>query len=362
MNAKGYVLEGIDQLNYKEFELRPLKPGEALVDVQAAGICGSDIPRIFITGTYHFPTIPGHEFAGRVVDVYEGEDSDWIGKRVGVFPLIPCKECEPCHGQKYEMCEHYSYLGSRTDGGFAEYCIVPIWNLIELPENVDYDQAAMMEPAAVALHALRRLGLDPLESNQTTSDLKVLVMGLGTIGGIIAQWLSLCKIKNVVATGHHLEQGDLMWLTADENYRFIKTAGYTSAIDAAKEVGETLEENSFDMILDCVNTPDSLQDALRLIKPAGKIVEVGNPKGDMHLQKDIYWKILRKQVVLTGTWNSSYCHQTTDDWNVVASYLSQGKLQLTPLITHRMQFEELGKGLEIMRNRADFCNKVMIQK
>ncbi len=372
MKSRGYVLDGIDQLNFKEFELRPLEPGEALVEVKAAGICGSDIPRIFINGTYHFPTIPGHEFAGRVAAVYEGDctaenvepidASQWIGKRVGVFPLIPCRDCAPCREMHYEMCEHYSYLGSRTDGGFAEYCIVPIWNLIELPENIDYEQAAMMEPAAVALHAVRRLGLEPKSCESTNSDLKVLVMGLGTIGGIIAQWLSLCNVQDVVATGHHVEQGDLMWLTASENYHFIKTAGYASAIDAAKAAGETLEENSFDMILDCVDTAESLQDALRLVKPAGQIVEVGNPKGDMHLQKDLYWKILRKQVHLTGTWNSSYRHDKQDDWNLVADYLANGKLHLTPLITHRLQFEELEKGLEIMRHRADFCNKVLIQR
>lgn len=80
---KAYVLEGINQLNYKEIKVPELHQGEVLVEVKAAGICGSDIPRIFETGTYHFPTIPGHEFSGQVVSAYDGEQNPWIGKRVG---------------------------------------------------------------------------------------------------------------------------------------------------------------------------------------------------------------------------------------------------------------------------------------
>ncbi len=360
---KAYVLDQVNDLNYRDYELRELKDGEALVEVYAAGICGSDIPRIFVTGTYHFPTIPGHEFAGRVVQA-RGDES-WIGKRVGVFPLIPCNNCVPCENENYEMCEHYSYLGSRTDGGFAEYVIVPTWNLIELPESISFDEAAMMEPAAVACHAVRRAGLD-LEDKAANGNRKVLIMGLGTIGGIIAQWLSIAGVRDVTATGHHVEQGDLMWLTADEQYKFVKTAGFVSALDAAKDLANggtcLLEENSFDLVIDCVDTEASVMDALRLVKPAGKIVEVGNPKTDITIDKDIYWKLLRKQIQMTGSWNSSFTHSREDDWHTVLSALECGSLHLNPLITHRLPFDALPKGLEIMYHRAEFCNKVVIKK
>ena len=81
----------------------------------------------------------------------------WIGKRTGVFPLIPCRRCRSCSERRYEMCRGYSYLGSRRDGGFAEYVVVPEWNLIELAANVSYEEAAMSEPMAVAVHAIRRV-------------------------------------------------------------------------------------------------------------------------------------------------------------------------------------------------------------
>lgn len=156
---RAYVLHGIDDLRLEETALPEIKEREVLVKVMAAGICGSDIPRIYKTGTYSYPLTPGHEFSGTVIKTGPEADKKWMGKRVGIFPLIPCGECEPCRKKQYEMCRHYSYLGSRTNGGFAEYAAVPEENLIELPEEVSYEVAAMLEPMAVAVHAMRKSGV-----------------------------------------------------------------------------------------------------------------------------------------------------------------------------------------------------------
>ena len=109
---KAYVLHGIGDLRYEDVPLPEFRPGWALVKVLAAGICSSDIPRIFEKGTYHFPTIPGHEFCGRVEAVHDGADRGWVGKRVGVYPLIPCKKCPSCLKGEYETCSNYDYIGS----------------------------------------------------------------------------------------------------------------------------------------------------------------------------------------------------------------------------------------------------------
>lgn len=119
---KAYVLNKIGQLDYMEYPLPEPKEGTVLIKVEAAGICGSDIPRIFETGTYHFPTIPGHEFSGTVAEAYDVSGQSWIGKRVGVFPLIPCGRCPSCMKCQYEMCSQYDYLGSRSGGAVAS-CI-----------------------------------------------------------------------------------------------------------------------------------------------------------------------------------------------------------------------------------------------
>jgi L-iditol 2-dehydrogenase len=115
-----------------------------------------------------------------------------------------------------------------------------------------------------------------------------------------------------------------------------------------------------DVVIDCVASPASLSDALLAVRPGGQILEVGNPKGDMDLPKDIYWKLLRKQVRVTGTWNSSYTQEDADDWHTTLAACADGRLKLSELITHRLSFEELDRGLLIMRDKMEYHNKVMI--
>ena len=171
---RAYELHGVNDLRREDIEKPEIPSGWVLVQVKASGICSSDIPRIFTNGTYHFPTIPGHEFSGVVAAYGEGVPEERVGKRVGIFPLIPCRTCPQCRQKKYEMCEHYDYLGSRRDGGFAEYVAVPDWNLMELPENVSFREAAMLEPLSVALHAVKRSGVKPGDT--------AAVIGTGMIG------------------------------------------------------------------------------------------------------------------------------------------------------------------------------------
>lgn len=350
---KAYVLEGINQLEYKEIEPPSLSTGYVLVEVHAAGICNSDIARVFTTGTYHFPTIPGHEFSGKVIEAFDNAGKAWVGKRVGVFPLIPCKECVCCQNEQYEMCSNYNYLGSRCDGGFAEYVAVPIWNLIELPDGVSYQEAAMLEPASVALHAVRRLVMDGVSS--------VALFGLGTIGIIIAQWLHIYGVKTVIATGHSDKHGKIMKQVASDNYIYLDESSDEKKM-IADEVLCLTNGLGVDAVLDCVATSESLTDALSCVKAGGQIVIVGNPKGDIEIDKNSYWKILRKQICLTGTWNSSFTHSEEDDWNSVLQECAKGNLHLKELITHELPFDELYKGLVLMRDKSEYRNKVMICK
>ena len=101
------------------------------------------------------------------------------------------------------MCRNYDYLGSRRDGGFAEYVAVPVWNLIELPEEMPMEAAAMLEPASVARHAVKRLQITPEDT--------VALFGLGTIGIMITQWLHIMGVEKVYAIGHHPEHGGALY-------------------------------------------------------------------------------------------------------------------------------------------------------
>ncbi|HOT50780.1 MAG TPA: alcohol dehydrogenase catalytic domain-containing protein, partial [Candidatus Hydrogenedentes bacterium] len=177
---KACVLRAVGDLRCEDAPDPKPGPGEALIAIKACGVCGSDIPRVFEKGTYRFPTIPGHEMAGEVVSVGAGCDSVLLGKTVAVFPLIPCRRCEACEIGAYAQCADYNYLGSRCDGGFAEYVVAPAWNLQVVPDGVSYEAAAMCEPAAVAAHALRRADLGLGDS--------VAIFGAGPIGIMLAQW------------------------------------------------------------------------------------------------------------------------------------------------------------------------------
>lgn len=358
---KAYVLNGIGQLDYMDVPIPELKSGWALVQVQATGICESDIPRIFKTGTYHFPTIPGHEFAGVVTEVFDDKDRAWIGKRVGIFPLIPCNECFACKEEKYEMCRNYDYLGSRRDGGFAEYVAVPVWNLIELPDTISMEEAALLEPASVARHAVKRL--------HVKSEDTVALFGLGTIGIMITQWLCIMGVKKVYAVGHHTEHGDIMKQTASADYEYLNDVkneySETHSADAGRNnaiewILERTEGKGVSIAVDCVSSSQTLQSCLNVVRPGGQVLAVGNPKGDMQLDKVSYWKILRNQIHLTGTWNSSFCHSSEDDWHKVIESCCNKALHLSELITHRLPFEALKRGLAVAYGHTEYRNKIMI--
>lgn len=339
---KAYNLYGVSDLRFDDVSKPIPLEDETVVKVKSAGICGSDIPRIFTTGTYNFPTIPGHEFAG--IDTC-------TGKRVGVFPLIPCMKCLPCMEKKYEMCRNYSYLGSRTDGGFAEFVAVPKWNLIELPDNVSFEQAAMLEPMAVAVHAMRSVAL--------TQDESIAVIGLGTIGMLLIMFLLDSGMKNVYVIGNKDFQRDtcISLGISKEHY-----------IDSRSDNGESVEDRlktltngkGIDIFFECVGKNETVNIALNATAPGGIIQLVGNPASDMLFDKNTYWKILRNQLTIRGSWNSSFNHDASDDWHYVLSRLEEDRIHPEQFISHRFDFTELYKGLEIMRDKAEDYIKIMI--
>ena len=208
---KAWVLHDINDIRFEDVTQPVPTKNEVLVKVKAAGICGSDIPRIYRDGAHKMPLIPGHEFAGQVVGLGNENDNVWLGKRVGVFPLIPCNQCIACKMNRQEMCRNYSYLGSRRNGAFAEYVAVPTTNLIDLPNEVTWEQAAMLEPMAVAVHAIRRI--------EIKQDDIVVVCGLGTIGLLLTMFLLARGIKKVLVIGNKdLQKESALLLGVPEDY------------------------------------------------------------------------------------------------------------------------------------------------
>ncbi|MCR5102523.1 MAG: galactitol-1-phosphate 5-dehydrogenase [Butyrivibrio sp.] len=350
---KAWVLHGIGDIRMEERELPVISEGEALVRVAACGICGSDIPRIYTTGAHVHPIIPGHEFAGTVEKVYSDKDSMWINKRVSVFPLIPCRECKPCLKKKYEMCKNYNYLGSRCDGGFAEYVKVPVANLIELPDTTSLEVGAMMEPMAVAVHSIRQIGID--------NNGYALVSGFGTIGYFVVMMLLGMGQEKVIVIGKGKAQKDRF----DELCTsYINESGFNIIfIDCIEgdNIKEKLSEYEVTSAYECVGTNKSLENCINSLGPSGKMVTVGNPHSDMALEKNVYWKILRSQLEIHGTWNSSFTGENDDDWHYIIKLLKDEKIQPEKIITHRMRVSELENGFFIMRDKLESYGKVMMK-
>lgn len=332
---KAYVLYGINDLKYVDVPMPDCPPNWAIVKVKVAGICSSDIARVFTKGTYHFPTIPGHEFSGEVYAVGKDSDSDWIGKKVGVFPLIPCRKCPQCADKHYEMCSHYDYLGSRRDGGFAEYVAVPIWNLIELPQSIDYYSAAMLEPLSVALHAIKQGG--------TLSGKDVAVIGTGMIGISAAQWTRKYDANSVTVIGRN-----------ESKRAIVENSGVLYKI--CTNAKDTLQ---YDFVLEAVGTPSSVAIGINITRPGGMVLLMGNPSGDMHLNQNDYWRILRKQLSLKGTWNSSFDGRNNSDWTEAVEALTKKEIITEPLVTHCFSQEQLNEGLNLMKDHHEPYCKVL---
>lgn len=346
---KAWVLHGIGDIRLEDVEKPRPAAGEVLVKVKSVGVCGSDIPRIYKTGTYHFPTIPGHEFSGIVTDLGIGTKPEWKKKRVGVFPLIPCRTCASCKKEQYEMCRNYGYLGSRQNGGFAEYVAVPEWNLIELPEGVSFGEAAMMEPMSVAVHAMRRA--------QPEKDSICVICGLGTIGMLLLMFLKDAGIENILAVGNK----DFQRQTAIKFGLEADCYCDSRTKDVSEWVMEHTDHRGADLFFECVGKNETVSQAVDLTAPAGKVMLVGNPASDMIFQKAVYWKILRNQLTVLGTWNSSFTHGMEDDWNYVMERLKSHRVHPEESITHHFPLEELSKGLILMRDKTEEFGKVMMQ-
>jgi len=344
---KAWVLHGAGDFRLETVEKPDLRENEVLVEVKAAGICGSDIPRIYQTGAHVHPLILGHEFSGVVQKVGDDAHAKWVGKSVGVFPLIPCGNCLPCRKKQYEMCRNYSYLGSRRNGGFAEYVAVPEKNLLLLPDGVSFEEAAMLEPMAVAVHAMRRIAPDVSDT--------VVVCGLGTIGMLLLMFLKEAGAKKLLAIGNKefQRQSVLKMGLPPECYCDSR------AQDVSQWVMEHTAGAGADVFFECVGRNGTFSQAIGLTAPAGKVMLVGNPYSDMELGKDIYWKILRNQLTVKGTWNSSYTGEAQDDWHYVLERLAQKRIAPAELISHRFPLEELEQGFHIMRDKTEDYVKIM---
>jgi len=340
---KALNLHGVGDLHYEEVPVPEIKSDEVLLRVQAAGICGSDIPRVFEKGTYHFPTIVGHEFAGVICEVNPGDEA-LMGKAAAVFPLIPCGKCAACGTGEYAQCGDYDYYGSRRDGGFAEYIAVKKWNLVFVPEGIPVEHAAMAEPCAVAIHAMKQGGVDLGDT--------VIIFGAGPIGLLAAQIGRGWGAARIVLADPDTAKLD-----------FARSIGFEHCVDPrsqdpAEYVSTINDGKGADMALEAAGVSAAVEGCLVAAKPFGRVVLMGNPAKNMDISQKAYWEILRKQLTLRGTWNSSY-NEIHNDWKLAIQCMEKNIFNLSGLITHRFGLADCNRAFELARNRDEFSVKIM---
>ena len=347
MNA--LVLHAVGDARFEKVRKPALTPGEVLLRVGFCGVCGSDVPRTFVKGTYHFPTVCGHEFAGTVEACGEGVEGYKPGDRVVVFPLLWCGRCASCELGSFVQCSDYDYYGSRRDGAFAQYVSVPPKNLIPVPDGVSMEAASMTEPAAVALHALKRAGGGFV--GQT-----VVIFGAGPIGLMTAQWARMMGAGRIILF-------DLI----PEKLAMANKLGFELAVDARQcnpieKINELTGGHGAEVCVEGAGVPVTLNQAISAARVGGRVVIMGNPSADVTLPAGLISQAMRRELDILGTWNSSFSAAgNNDDWRAVLAAAASGAVDLDSLVTHRVKLEDSLEALVMMRDQSQFFAKVLIE-
>lgn len=339
---KAMRLHGIHDFRLEEVEKPVPKGKEILLKVSACGICGSDIPRVYHLGTKVYPVTLGHEFAGEIVAVGEEADPDLIGKTGAVYPVVPCGECDSCRIGQYAQCSHYHNLGSRTDGGFAEYCLLPSqWHFIPSKNSqISMEELAMAEPATVALHAIRK---GEIKGGDTA-----VIFGAGPIGILTARWCQLFGIQAILVD---IDQ---------QKVDYARERGFVTIHslidDCEEEIRKLTNGKMADAVIEGTGTSSALNHAIACCHPDGIIVLLGNPQYDTTIELDMHSMILRKELRLVGVWNNYYNTLPFNEWEYTVKMLDERKLQTADLITHRSNLNHL-KNLfdDIYHKKVTIC-------
>ncbi|MBI5961887.1 MAG: galactitol-1-phosphate 5-dehydrogenase [Chloroflexi bacterium] len=330
---KAVVLENKGVLTYKDVPTPEPGPGHVRLKVKAISICGSDIKR-FVDGHRMYPLILGHEISGIIDRVGSGVSEDYVGRHAVIIPLVPCFECEQCLRGHYSACHSYSFIGSRQSGGFAEFVDLPERNIFLLPDGLPFECAALIEPSTVARHML---ALGDFKSGQTA-----VVLGAGSIGLMLVQWLRILGARTIIVT-------DLL----EDNLKIASKVGAhvtlnPSKVDVIKEVQKFLGDGA-DLTLEATGVPQVLEQTLPVTRPRGKVVLAGNQPLDKFLPLSFIENMMRKEISLVGCFMSYSAPFPGHEWTETIAALSDGSLEMETLISHRIPlskapevFEKIG--------------------
>jgi L-iditol 2-dehydrogenase len=344
---KAGVLYARDDLRYEEILTPSPQTGQVLVKVKYTGICGSDIPRVNGDASHYFPNVLGHEFSGIISEVGENVTSVKVGDRVSGVPLVPCLECEDCQKGDYSLCRHYSFIGSRQFGSFAEYVVVPEKNVIKCSPSISFEQGAFFEPTTIALHGINRVNY---KGGRT-----VAILGSGNIGIFAMQWAKIFGARKVVVFDISNERLELA-------KKFGADAGVNTMDAGFMEKAKALTAGKgFDYIYETAGNTATMKMAFELVGNKGNVSLIGTPTKGISFSVEQWENLNRKEFILTGSWMSYSAPFPGEEWKMTEHYFGTGDLKFdNSFIYKKIPLSKIADAFEMYKVPGQVKGKILI--
>lgn len=340
------VLRGQRDVRVEEVPTPEPGPGEALVRVRLTGVCGSDIPRVLSDGAHFYPIVLGHEIAGEVAAVGPGGDLTLVGRRVAVAPLLPCHACPDCLLGRFSQCPDYSFIGSRENGGLAEYLVAPVANLTVVADSVAFRDIAFFEPSTVALHGVRHAGF--------TGGGDVVILGAGTIGLFTLQWVRILGAARVaVVDVNPARLATATTLGADATFD-AREPGFLDAIRTWQG------GRGFGHAFETAGQNTTMAQAFQLAGPHAVVCFIGTSHRDLVFDHATFELMNRKEFTLTGSWMSYSAPFPGPEWTLTADCVADGRLRIVDdLVQHVYGLDEVMDAFTLFETPGAITGKLL---
>ncbi len=312
-------------------------PGEVVIDVAAASLCGTDRELYEWTPSaqafaLELPVVLGHEGSGTVLAVGEGVESLQVGDRVAMESHLICNECFPCRTGSAHTCERTRILGMHIDGVFAERVAVPADICLKLPDSISLETGALLEGAGVAMHAIQRSGLAVAGQN-------VIVNGCGPVGLVIIKLAMTLGASSVLAVEPNPYRQDQARALGAEVLH-----PSDDLVTRAREIAGT--RGGFDVAFEVSGVRGVLTPLFESLRREAVLVTIGHPSQPAEI--DIAAYINKKGITLRGIFG----RRLWDTWEQMMLLVGSGRLDLDWLITHRLPLESADEAVELLSGDA----------
>ncbi|WP_352418604.1 alcohol dehydrogenase catalytic domain-containing protein [Proteiniborus sp.] len=315
---------------FKEVENPRPKEDEVLIKVKAVGICGTDVPILKGIREVPIPLIPGHEFAGDIVEVGSKVKNFKVGDRVTPAIVINCGSCYYCRTGLETLCDNIIETGIHVDGAFAEYVTVPEKVLHKLPENMTYEQGASIDPIASAYHPVKKASIG--------SEDTVVVFGPGPIGLYATQIAKAEGAKKIITVG---VKGD------EERLELAKELGADEIVISDENLLENISKltdgRMADIVVEATGHPSVFEMALSSVRKHGTVIMIGifHAPATANIAQ-----IVRREIQIKG----SICY-TWQDYKECIDLVEAGKVRVEPMISHTFDLKDMDKAMEVIDQR-----------